>query len=116
MPGLGQYLNKTVDIVIDRPIGSKHPEYGFQYPINYGFLPGTNAGDGEEIDAYIIGIEEPLRIFRGRCIAIVHRKDDNEGKLVVAAEGAHFTTGEVEQAVQFQEQFFKSEVIVKGTS
>lgn len=116
MPRLGQYLNKTVDIVIDRPLGSKHPKYGFQYPINYGYVPGTKADDGEEIDAYIIGIAEPLQVFRGRCIAIVHRKDDNEGKLVVAAEGSHFTAGEIEQAVQFQEQFFDSQIIAKGTA
>ena len=116
MSSLGQHLNKTVDVIIDRPIGSKHPEYGFQYPINYGYLPGTRAGDGEEIDAYILGVKEPLRAFRGRCIAIVHREDDDEGKLVVAPEGMESTTAEIEQAVQFQEQFFRSEVISKGTA
>jgi inorganic pyrophosphatase len=115
MSGLGEYLNKTLDVVIDRPIGSKHPEFGFEYPINYGYVPGTRAGDGEEIDAYILGIKEPLRAFRGRCIAIVHRKDDNEGKLVLAPAGVRFTSGEIGQAVAFQEQFFRSEVITKGT-
>lgn len=52
---MGSYLGKFVKVKIDRPLGSKHPKHNFIYPLNYGFIPNTIAGDGEEIDAYIIG-------------------------------------------------------------
>ena len=57
---LEEYLNKTVNVKIDRPLGSKHPQYGFIYPVNYGFIPNTISGDGEELDCYILGVSEPL--------------------------------------------------------
>lgn len=67
------YLNKILEIKIDRPMGSKHPNHGFIYPTNYGYVPNTISGDGEELDAYILGIYEPLDKFVGKCIAIIHR-------------------------------------------
>lgn len=67
------YLNKIIEIKIDRPMGSKHPKHGFIYPINYGYVPNTISGDGEELDAYVLGIYEPLDKFVGKCIAIIHR-------------------------------------------
>ena len=51
-----EYLNKTLEIKIDRPMGSKHPKHGFIYPINYGYVPNTVSGDGEELDAYVLGV------------------------------------------------------------
>ena len=48
------------------------------YPINYGYIEGVMAPDGEEQDAYILGVNEPK--FTGKIIAIVHRKDDGEEK------------------------------------
>ena len=65
-----EYLNKRVDVEIDRPMGTKHPKHGFIYPVNYGFIPGTISGDGEELDAYVLGVFEPLNEFKGRCIGI----------------------------------------------
>ncbi len=43
---LEEYLNKTVNVKIDRPLGSKHPQYGFIYPVNYGFIPNIISGNG----------------------------------------------------------------------
>ena len=45
------YLNKNVQVVMDRPLGSKHPKHGFEYLTNYGYIPNTVSGDGEELDA-----------------------------------------------------------------
>ena len=66
------FLDKIVTVKMDRPIGTKHPKHGFIYPINYGYIPNTISGDGEELDAYIIGPTEPLDEFTGQCIAIIH--------------------------------------------
>ena len=49
-----EYIGKIVDLVIDRTFGSKHPKHGFIYPVNYGYVPGTVSGDGEELDAYLL--------------------------------------------------------------
>lgn len=106
-----EYLNKTLEIKIDRPIGSKHPKHGFIYPINYGYVPNTISGDGEELDAYILGIYEPLDTFIGKCIAIIHRTNDNDNKLVIVPENKTFTDSEIKVLTDFQEQYFESIII-----
>ena len=72
------YLGKIVTITIDRPLHSKHPKHDFIYELNYGFVPNTMAPDGEELDAYVIGSDIPLKKFTGLCIAVIHRTNDNE--------------------------------------
>lgn len=106
------FLGKTVAIKIDRPLGSKHPEHGFVYEVNYGFVPGTKAPDGEEIDAYLLGINEQVDEFTGNCIAIIHRMDDDDDKLVIVPEGAkEMNDEEILKAVNFQEKWFNSMVV-----
>jgi len=102
------FLGKSVSVQIDRPLGSRHPDHGFIYPLNYGFVPGTCAPDGEELDAYILGIFAPLETFTGTCIAVIHRIDDNDDKLVLAPEGKSYTNNQIKALTEFQEQFFKS--------
>ncbi len=67
------FLNRIVSVKIDRPLGSRHPQYGFVYPVNYGYVPNTPAPDGDNLDAYVLGVFDPIETFTGRCIAIVHR-------------------------------------------
>ena len=99
-----EYLGKAVHVVVDRPIGYLHGD--ILYPVNYGYIPGTLAGDGEEQDAYILGVSQPLDSFDGRVVAVIHRHDDCEDKLVVAPDGMVFHQGEIAAAVHFQEQYF----------
>ena len=104
------FLGKTIHIIVDRPIGHVHVKSGitFRYPINYGFIPGVMAGDGDEQDVYILGVDEPVEEFTGRIIGVVRRKDDNEDKLVAAPEGMDFHQGQIAEAVHFVEQYFDS--------
>ena len=102
------FTGKKVHIVVDRPIGYNHK--GIIYPVNYGYIPGVFAGDGEEQDVYILGVSHPLREFDGIIIGAALRKDDVEDKLIAAPEGMTFSPGEMEQAVRFQEQYFDSEI------
>ena len=112
---LRDYLLKRVHVIMDRPLASQHPEHpDLIYPLNYGYLPGTVSGDGEEIDAYIVGEFQPLQEYDGVVIAVIHRKDDCEEKLVVAAEDGRYTRGQIAALVDFQERFFDSEVILPG--
>lgn len=101
-----EYLGQTVHVVVDRPIGYNHN--GILYPVNYGYIPGTLAGDGEEQDAYILGIAAPLTEFEGVVIGAVERKNDCEDKLIVAPAGARLHQAQIAEAVHFQEQYFDS--------
>lgn len=103
-----ELLGATVRVEVDRPIGFRHK--GLIYPVNYGYIPGTLAGDGEPQDAYILGIREPLSSFEGRVIGVIRRKNDLEDKLVVAPEGMMFHQGQIAAATCFQEQFFTTTV------
>lgn len=103
-------LDKTVKVIVDRPLGSKHPEYGYIYPVNYGYVEGVFADDGEEQDVYILGTDEPLTEFEGKVIAIVHRLNDNEDKWVVAPNGVNLSADEIRKMLRFQEQYFESEI------
>ena len=106
-----EFLNKIVSVKIDRPLGSKHPKYGFVYPVNYGDIPNTVSGDGEELDAYILGIDEPIENFTGKCIAIIHRTNDDDDKLIVVPENHNFTNNQIRELTDFQEKFFTSEIL-----
>lgn len=106
-----EYLNKIVEVRIDRPLGSKHPKHGFLYPVNYGYVPNTVSADGEELDCYILGVYEPLEKFTGKCIAIIHRTDDNDDKLIIVPDDRNFTDEEIEVLVEFQERFFKHIIV-----
>lgn len=97
------YLGRTVDLVIDRPYGSMHPVHGFRYETNYGYIPGTLAPDGDELDAYYLGPNEPLNTARGTCIAIVHRHGDDDDKLVIIPTGTDLDNTQIATAIAFQE-------------
>ncbi len=103
-------LDKTVKVIVDRPLGSKHPEYGYIYPVNYGYVEGVFADDGEEQDVYILGVDEPLTEFEGKVVAIVHRLNDNEDKWVVGPDGVNLSADEIRKMLRFQEQYFESEI------
>lgn len=106
-----EYIGKKVIAHIDRPLNSKHPKHGFIYPVNYGYIPNTVSGDGEELDCYILGVDEPLKKFEGECIAVIHRTNDDDDKLVVVPEGKHVTDEQIRKLTYFQEQYFESEII-----
>lgn len=106
-----KYLNKTIKVKIDRPLGSLHPKHKFKYPANYGYIPNTKAPDGEEIDAYILGVNKPLKEFTGKCIAIIHRLNDNDDKLVIVPESTNLTDEQIKKQTHFQEKYFKPKII-----
>ena len=104
-------LGKIVKVIIDRPLGSHHPKHkDIIYSVNYGYIPGIMASDGEEQDAYVLGIDIPLAEFIGKIIAIIHRKNDNEDKWIVAPNNLFLSHEEIINAVHFQEQYFDIEI------
>lgn len=106
-----EYLGKMVTVTMDRPMGTKHPKHNFIYEVNYGYVENTKAPDGEELDAYFLGVEEPLETAEGVCVAVIHRQDNDDDKLIVVPNGTNLTDEEIMVLVHFQEQWFKSEVV-----
>ena len=111
MNDIKNYLGTEVTVKIDRALGTKNEEYGWIYSLNYGFIPNTIGGDGEEQDAYVVGHFHPVEEYVGTVIAIVHRINDNEDKLVVAPNGVNYTDDQIKALTEFQEKWYKSEII-----
>ena len=106
-------VGNIVTVTVDRPLGSYHPEHkDMYYPINYGYVEGVMAPDGEEQDAYILGVDEVVEKFTGKIMAVVHRNDDVEEKWIVAPEGMTFTKEEIREQIHFQEQYFDSKIMM----
>ena len=105
------FIGKTVQVTIDRPIGSKHPKFQYTYPVNYGYIENTISGDGEELDAYILNVTEPLKKFTGTCVAIITREDDDDDKLIIIPFNSSITDTEIRELTYFQEKWFTSNII-----
>ena len=105
------FLGKTVLAKIDRPLGSRHPKHKFLYLLNYGYIPSVMAPDGEELDAYIVGVFEPVNEFAGRCIAVIQGLDDQDDKLILAPPGTEYTDEQILSLTEFQERFFTPVVV-----
>jgi inorganic pyrophosphatase len=110
-----EYLDKIISVEIDRPIFSKHPKHNFEYKLNYGYVPDTLSGDGEEIDVYVIGPNVPVKKFTGKCVAIIHRLNDDDDKLVVTSkEFESISNEDIGKLTNFQEKYFQIEIIRKS--
>jgi len=106
-----KFLGKEINVIIDRPLGTKHPEFGFVYEVNYGYVPGVKMPDGEDLDCYCLGPDKPLDKAEGKAIAIVHRFDDDDDKLVIVPSGIEFDEKQIEEMILFQEKYFRHEII-----
>lgn len=106
-----KYIGEMLEVKIDRELGSRHPKHGFIYLLNYGYIPNTISGDGEELDCYVLGVFEPVQDFKGKCIAVVHRTNDDDDKLIVVPENIEYSDDAIEALVEFQERFFKHIII-----
>ncbi len=111
-----EFIGKTVTIKMDRPLGSRHPRFGFIYPLNYGYVPGVMAPDQDELDAYVLGVFEALEQFKGTCIAVVRRVEDDDDKLVVVPAGKDYTDDQIRALTEFQERFFTTVIIRERNS
>lgn len=106
------FLGKEYEITVDRPAGSVHPKHpDLVYPINYGFIDGIFAEDGEEVDVYVIDSKKPLKKLRAKVIAIIHRHDDDENKLIAIKSDKKFLDEEILSAVNFQEKYYNHSLI-----
>ena len=103
-----KYLHQKVTVLVDRPFLSLHPKHKFMYLLNYGYIENTISGDGEAIDAYILGVDVAIKSFTWEVIAIIHRLNDDDDKLIVVKEGVNYTDDEIRKLTNFQEKYFES--------
>lgn len=112
-PPFSTVLGRSVRVTVDRPLGTRHPEHkDTTYLLNYGYVADVLAADNEWQDAYVWGVREPLEVFEGEVVAVIHRLDDVEDKWIVAAPGTRVTVEEVRAATNFAEKYFRSEVLL----
>lgn len=100
------FIGKNISVLIDRPLSSQHPQWNFIFPVNYGYVEGVISGDGEELDAYVLGVFEPVDVFKELGTSVIHRLDDNDPKLVLVPDGAFYSNDQILALVEFQEWFF----------
>lgn len=84
------YLGREVSIKIDRQLGSKHPKHWFMYMLNYGFIPNTISGDGEELYAYLLGKFELIIENSGKVIAVIYRINDDVIRVLIEVQKMYF--------------------------
>lgn len=79
MTDFWQQLDTLFDsstIIIDRPKGSAHPRYSdIIYPLDYGYLDNTTAGDGEGIDIWIGSLSESKAIMATVATVDLFKRD-----------------------------------------
>ena len=93
-------LGKIVKVTVDRPMGTYHPKHkDIYYTINYGYIEGIMASDGEEQDAYILGVKESSKIN----VTLPAKKIGNYFPETYSKE-------QIEEQVQFQEKYFEYEI------
>ncbi len=105
------YIGKKVKVLIDRELGSRHPKHGFMYMLNYGYIPNTVSGDGEELDAYLLGVYEPVKEYEGIVLGFIHRTNDDDDKLIVVPQGVTYSDEQIKALTEFQERFFESKIV-----
>ncbi len=105
-----QRLAQTSELVIDRPKGSRHPRYPqLVYPVDYGYLAGTTAGDGAGIDVWRGSLN--LSAIQGIAMTVDLTKRDAEIKLIIGC-----TPDEISQIKTFlNEDNMKAVILLKET-
>jgi inorganic pyrophosphatase len=106
-------IGKKVKVIIDRPLGTYHPKHkDIFYTVNYGYIEGIIAPDGEEQDAYVLGVDRPVKEFEGVVVAEIHRLNDVEDKWIVCPEGIKYSKEEIIKQIEFQEKYFIYEIFL----
>lgn len=102
-------IDQNVSVCVDRPIGYKHD--GIIYTQNCGYIKEFKALDGKCQDAYILGVNEPIKTFEGKVIAVVSNKNDSEDKLIVCNKNEDYSDEEIKKLINFQEKSYKYKII-----
>lgn len=95
-----------VKVKIEGLKGTKHRKFNTTFDSSYGFVPDTMSPDGEELDAYVLSMDNVVENFEGKCIAIIHRTDDDDDKLIVIPDNLDdISDDEIRKQTNFREKY-----------
>ena len=58
-----------------------------------------------------MGVFEPVEYYKGKCIEIIHRTNDNDDKLIIVPNGKNYSDDAINALVEFQERYFEHTII-----
>lgn len=110
---ISQFLWQKLSVIIDRPLGSKHPQHNFQYELNYWYVPDTMSADGEELDVYVLDKDTPIAQCTWTCIGYIQRINDDDDKLLIVTDMKNkYSEEDIRNLTNFQEKRFESNIIL----
>jgi inorganic pyrophosphatase len=109
-----EYLGKEISVVVDHQLGSKHPVLDGIYEVNVGYVPDSVAQDGDEIEAYVLGVSKPIDGFKGQCVAVLRGSGNGVDKLIVCPSHMSYSGDEIRVLTAFQEKDTEFEIIQSG--
>ncbi len=97
-------LGKYVRVRITDPMHSVDSEKNFTYELNFGTVESGLDPHSPVKGAYVMGVTHRVRVFEGRVIAIIKRKNMGGVFLVVAPKSKRFIVHQIEDAIAFAEK------------
>ena len=97
-------LGKLIRVSITEAVGSALPNGGF-YKLNHGKPIGKFRVSSPISGVFILGIDNPVKHFDGRVIAILRFRDNGEQKLIISLfiqETDHFLLSATMSALAVQ--------------
>ncbi len=97
-------LGKYVRVRVTKPMHSFDSENGIPYQLNFGTVESGLDARSPVKGAYIMGVTHRVRVFEGRVIAVVKRKNMGGIMLVVAPKSKRYIVHQIEDAIEFAEK------------
>ena len=97
-------LGKYVRVRVTKPMHSFDSENGIPYQLNFGTVESGIDSRSPVKGAYIMGVTHRVRVFEGRVIAVVKRKNMGGIMLVVAPKSKRYIVHQIEDAIEFAEK------------
>ena len=93
-------LGKLVRVCITDPVGSPLPN-GNTYKLNHGKPIGKFKTSSPVSGVLILGIDNPVKHFDGRVVAILKFRDNGEQKLIASPKSKRYINWEIDNLVKF---------------
>ena len=94
-------LGKLVRVSITDAIGSPLPDNNGVYKLNHGKPIGKFRSNVSVSGVFILGIDNPVKHFDGRVIAVLKFHDNGEIKLIASPKSKRFINWEIDSQISF---------------
>lgn len=97
-------LGKYVTVRVTKPMHSFDEESGISNELNFGKVESGIDPKSPVKGAYIMGVNHRVRLFEGRVIAVIKRKNMGGIYLVVAPKSKRYIIHAIEDAISYAEK------------